>query len=164
MPWRKCLVTLNLVTRLVFGLFLFFNLAFFKVFQNNFWNKRMVFRFENCSCGWKCWECSWEKFEEIQFFPLFSRYGEVVPLGSNYLPSYAEGVRTGIKELGPKLLGLDPRQTRVIYSVMDYELKGHPYVKSPIDMACWDILGKVTKIWKQCMLGILNIHEIVRIL
>ena len=75
------------------------------------------------------------------FFLL--RYGEVVPLGSNYLPSYAEGVRTGIKNLGPKLLGLDPRQTRVIYSVMDYELKGHPYVKSPIDMACWDILGKV---------------------
>ena len=62
------------------------------------------------------------------------------------MPSYAKGVRTGIKELGPKLLGLDPRQTRVIYSVMDYELKGHPYVKSPIDMACWDILGKVTKI------------------
>ncbi len=23
-------------------------------------------------------------------------------------------------------------------------LKGHPYVKSPIDIACWDILGKVT--------------------
>ena len=22
-------------------------------------------------------------------------------------------------------------------------MKGHPYVKSPIDMACWDILGKV---------------------
>ena len=29
---------------------------------------------------------------------------------------------------------------------MDYELKGHPYVKSPIDMACWDILGKVIKL------------------
>ena len=26
---------------------------------------------------------------------------------------------------------------------MDFHLKGHPYVKSPIDMACWDILGKV---------------------
>ena len=80
----------------------------------------------------------------ICFYFISFRYGEVVPLGSNYLPSYAEGVRTGIKELGPKLLGLDPRETRVIYSVMDYELKGHPYVKSPIDMACWDILGKVT--------------------
>ncbi len=26
---------------------------------------------------------------------------------------------------------------------MDKNLKGHPYVKSAIDMACWDILGKV---------------------
>jgi L-alanine-DL-glutamate epimerase-like enolase superfamily enzyme len=27
---------------------------------------------------------------------------------------------------------------------MDVALKGHPYVKSAIDMACWDILGKAT--------------------
>lgn len=26
---------------------------------------------------------------------------------------------------------------------MDHNLKGHPYVKSALDMACWDILGKV---------------------
>jgi hypothetical protein len=71
------------------------------------------------------------------------RYGEVVPLGPNYLPSYAAGVRSGIKELGPKLIGQDPTQIRVINTFMDYHLKGHPYVKSPIDMACWDILGKV---------------------
>jgi L-alanine-DL-glutamate epimerase-like enolase superfamily enzyme len=29
---------------------------------------------------------------------------------------------------------------------MDAALKGHPYVKSGIDIACWDILGKVTKL------------------
>jgi L-alanine-DL-glutamate epimerase-like enolase superfamily enzyme len=28
---------------------------------------------------------------------------------------------------------------------MDAALKGHPYVKSGIDMACWDILGQVTE-------------------
>ena len=71
------------------------------------------------------------------------RYGEVVPLGPNYLPSYAAGVRAGIKELGPRLIDQDPTQLRVINAHMDYHLKGHPYVKSPIDMACWDILGKV---------------------
>jgi L-alanine-DL-glutamate epimerase-like enolase superfamily enzyme len=27
---------------------------------------------------------------------------------------------------------------------MDAALKGHPYVKSALDMACWDILGKAT--------------------
>ena len=26
---------------------------------------------------------------------------------------------------------------------MDYLLQGHPYVKTAIDVACWDILGKV---------------------
>ena len=71
------------------------------------------------------------------------RYGEVVPLGPNYLPSYAAGVRAGIKELGPRLIDHDPTQLRVINAHMDYHLKGHPYVKSPLDMACWDILGKV---------------------
>ncbi|MBI3665028.1 MAG: mandelate racemase/muconate lactonizing enzyme family protein [Acidobacteria bacterium] len=48
-------------------------------------------------------------------------YGEICPLGSAYLPAYAAGVRAGIAELAPHLIGL----------------------KSPLDMACWDILGKV---------------------
>merc|ERR1712038_586428 len=29
---------------------------------------------------------------------------------------------------------------------MDYVMKGHPYVKSGIDIACWDILGKFTNL------------------
>ena len=68
-----------------------------------------------------------------------------MPLGPNYLPSYAAGVREGLRELGPKLIGQDPTQIRVLNAFMDYNLKGHPYVKSPVDMACWDILGKVTE-------------------
>ena len=67
----------------------------------------------------------------------------MVPLGTNYLASYASGVRVGLKELCPKLIGQDPTQIKVINNFMDFHLKGHPYVKSPIDMACWDILGKV---------------------
>ena len=70
--------------------------------------------------------------------------GEVCPLGPNYLPSYAKGVRTGLQELGPKLIGMDPTEIGKLNTYMDYHLKGHPYVKSPIDMACWDILGKET--------------------
>lgn len=70
-------------------------------------------------------------------------YGEVCPLGPAYLPAYAEGARTGIAELGPSLLGLDPTQLGVLNGAMDAALKGHPYVKSPIDVACWDILGQV---------------------
>ena len=36
--------------------------------------------------------------------------GEVCPLGPFYLPAYAAGARAGIAELGPHLLGRDPRQ------------------------------------------------------
>jgi cis-L-3-hydroxyproline dehydratase len=71
-------------------------------------------------------------------------YGEVCPLGSAYLPAYAEGARTGIRALGPSLIGSDPTELGAINQLMDQRLRGHPYVKSPLDMACWDILGKVT--------------------
>jgi len=71
-------------------------------------------------------------------------YGEVCPLGPFYLPAYAEGVRAGLKELGPHLLGFDPRELAKLNQRMDAALKGHPYVKSGIDIACWDLLGKTT--------------------
>jgi L-alanine-DL-glutamate epimerase-like enolase superfamily enzyme len=40
-------------------------------------------------------------------------------------------------------MGLDPRELLKVNQRMDAALKGHPYVKSGIDMACWDILGQV---------------------
>jgi L-alanine-DL-glutamate epimerase-like enolase superfamily enzyme len=69
-------------------------------------------------------------------------FGEVCPLGPFYLPAYAEGVRAGVRELGPHLIGADPRQLGRLNRIMDAALKGHPYVKSGIDIACWDILGQ----------------------
>ena len=39
-------------------------------------------------------------------------YGEVCPLGPVYLAAYARGVRTGLEELAPQLLGVDPTQLR----------------------------------------------------
>jgi L-alanine-DL-glutamate epimerase-like enolase superfamily enzyme len=71
-------------------------------------------------------------------------WGEVCPLGPFYLPAYAAGARAGIAELAPRLLGEDPRQLGRVNSLMDAALKGHPYVKSAIDMACWDLLGQAT--------------------
>lgn len=71
-------------------------------------------------------------------------FGENTPLGPFYLPAYAEGTRAGIQMLAPSLIGLDATRLNNLNAVMDRVLKGHPYVKSAIDMACWDILGKVT--------------------
>jgi L-alanine-DL-glutamate epimerase-like enolase superfamily enzyme len=80
-------------------------------------------------------------------------HGEVCPLGPAYLPSYAAGARTGIAELAPRLIGQDPRQLDRINLSMDAALKGHPYVKSALDMACWDILGQAAGLPVATLLG-----------
>jgi L-alanine-DL-glutamate epimerase-like enolase superfamily enzyme len=73
-----------------------------------------------------------------------SGYGEICPLGPAYLPAYAAGARTGIAEVAPHLLGMDPTELQVMNRRMDQVLRGHPYVKSALDMACWDLLGKAS--------------------
>lgn len=69
-------------------------------------------------------------------------WGEVCPLGPFYLPAFAQGARAGIYELEEVLIGASPVELGKLNRNMDIRLKGHPYVKSAIDMACWDILGK----------------------
>jgi L-alanine-DL-glutamate epimerase-like enolase superfamily enzyme len=80
-------------------------------------------------------------------------HGEVCPLGPYYLPAYAEGARTGIGVLAPKLLGADPRDLAKLNRLMDREMLGHPYVKSAIDIACWDILGQAANLPVATLLG-----------
>lgn len=72
-----------------------------------------------------------------------SGFGEVCPLGPFYLPAFGPGARAGIGELSASLIGQDPTAIGPINQLMDRALLGHPYVKSAIDMACWDLLGKV---------------------
>ena len=80
-------------------------------------------------------------------------YGEACPLGPVYLPSYAKGVRAGLSELAPALIGEDPTQLGKLNQVMDQAMKGHPYVKAPVDVACWDVLGKVANLPASDLLG-----------
>jgi L-alanine-DL-glutamate epimerase-like enolase superfamily enzyme len=80
-------------------------------------------------------------------------YGECCPLGPAYLPAYAAGVRAGLKEIAPKLIGADPAHLAVLNRRMDEAMRGHPYVKAPVDVACWDILGKAAKLPVYALLG-----------
>jgi L-alanine-DL-glutamate epimerase-like enolase superfamily enzyme len=80
-------------------------------------------------------------------------WGEVCPLGPFYLPAYGPGARAGIAELGPALIGEDPRELGRLNRKMDEALKGHPYVKSALDMACWDLLGKAAGLPVCTLLG-----------
>ncbi len=70
-------------------------------------------------------------------------WGEGCPWGHTYLPAHGPGIRAGLEILAPALLGEDPRALDHLNRLMDVQLPGHPYVKSPLDMACWDILGQV---------------------
>jgi len=80
-------------------------------------------------------------------------FAEVCPLGSAYMDAYARGVPSGIEEMGSLLVGKDPCQINVINSLMDSAMTGHNYIKSPLDIACWDILGKVTGVPVCTLLG-----------
>jgi cis-L-3-hydroxyproline dehydratase len=80
-------------------------------------------------------------------------WGEVCPLGPAYLPAYARGARAGIAELAPQLLGADPLALGELNERMDRAMRGHPYVKSAIDMACWDLLGHASGLPVATLMG-----------
>jgi L-alanine-DL-glutamate epimerase-like enolase superfamily enzyme len=69
-------------------------------------------------------------------------WGESTPFGSTYVAAHALGVRAGIAEIAPHLIGLDPRHVDRINEAMDDALLGHEHAKAAIDIACWDVFGK----------------------
>ncbi len=79
-----------------------------------------------------------------------SGWGEGCPWGNTYLPAHGSGIRAGLELLAPAVIGHDPCALDALNRVMDTALPGHPYVKSAIDIACWDILGQVAglPLWK----------------
>lgn len=91
------------------------------------------------------------KFEEIDstFVRIetdegLSGWGEGCPWGHTYLPAHGPGLRAALSLLAPALIGRDPRALDDINRHMDVTLPGHPYAKAPLDIACWDLLGKAT--------------------
>ena len=77
-------------------------------------------------------------------------WGEGCPWGHTYLPAHGPGIRAGLETLAPAILGQDPCALDDLNRSMDVALPGHPYVKSAVDIACWDILGQRANlpIWK----------------
>lgn len=68
--------------------------------------------------------------------------GEFTPCGENYMVAHSEGVEALLRLVAPSLLGEDPRQVARIEALLDHLVQGHGYAKSPIDIACWDLLGQ----------------------
>lgn len=53
----------------------------------------------------------------------------------------------------PVLLDQDPTQISVIHALMDRCIKGHPYAKAAIDIACYDLAGKALDVPVSTLLG-----------
>ena len=70
-------------------------------------------------------------------------YGETCPAGPTYQPEHARGARAALAEMAPHLIGEDPLKANALHRNMDAHLNGHNYAKAAIDMAHWDLMGKV---------------------
>jgi muconate cycloisomerase len=55
--------------------------------------------------------------------------------------------------LSPALDGCDPGQLGVVHGRMDRAVKGHPYAKAAVDMACYDAAGKALGVSVADLLG-----------
>ena len=70
-------------------------------------------------------------------------YGETCPAGPTYQPEHALGARAALAEMAPHLIGEDPLKAGHLHRNMDGRLDGHNYAKAAIDIAHWDLMGKV---------------------
>ncbi len=70
-------------------------------------------------------------------------YGETCPVGPVYQPHHALGARSALQEMAPHLIGTNALKINCVYDAMDAALNGHAYAKAAVDIALWDISGKV---------------------
>ena len=81
-----------------------------------------------------------------------SGWGEVCPI-PHYLPAYARGVRPALEDLAPVVIGADPVGPEAVMARADAWLQGHAYAKSALDLALWDITGRVAGLPLHALLG-----------
>ena len=80
-------------------------------------------------------------------------FAEVCPLGATYLPGFAGGVIAALEEIGPAVLGVDVTSLGAVADAMETALRGHGYAKSVLEVACWDLLGKIVDVPCHVLLG-----------
>ncbi|MEM1160568.1 MAG: enolase C-terminal domain-like protein [Pseudomonadota bacterium] len=91
-------------------------------------------------------ECLDATFVKVETDAGLTGWGEGTPWGHTYVPAHGPGIRAGLQTIAPFVIGLDPRKVLEVERAMDLALPGHLYVKSPIDMACWDIAGQAANL------------------
>ncbi len=68
--------------------------------------------------------------------------GESGTVGATFDAQHLAGQIAGITSLASTVLGLDPRRPQSVHRRMTAALTGHPYCKSPIDIAVWDLAAR----------------------
>lgn len=81
-----------------------------------------------------------------------SGWGEVCPI-PHYLPAYAGGVLSALQDMAAVIIGADPVGPEALMARLDAYLKGHVYAKSVVDMALWDLTGKVAGLPLHALFG-----------
>jgi L-alanine-DL-glutamate epimerase-like enolase superfamily enzyme len=81
---------------------------------------------------------------EIETDAGVSGLGEVCPIGTYYMRGWADAARVGIPYIARMILGEDPFAVERLNRHWDDQFKDDLYVKAPVDMALWDIMGKAT--------------------
>jgi L-alanine-DL-glutamate epimerase-like enolase superfamily enzyme len=79
-------------------------------------------------------------------------WGEVCPI-PHYLPAYANGVAPAVQEMAPVLLGAAPVGPEALMDRLERHLMGHPYAKSAIDTALWDLTAQAAGLPLYALLG-----------
>jgi L-alanine-DL-glutamate epimerase-like enolase superfamily enzyme len=70
-------------------------------------------------------------------------FGESCTLGTNYIEAFPAGVEATIRELAPVVLEQPLLEPEVVVRAMDAAVLGHLAGKAAIDVALWDLRGKV---------------------
>lgn len=69
-------------------------------------------------------------------------WGEVCPVGPLYAPVQPGGVRAALSDMGASLVGL-PVQPLTVQRALDQVVNGQNYAKAAIDIAVYDLWGKL---------------------
>ncbi|TAM66676.1 MAG: mandelate racemase [Microbacteriaceae bacterium] len=71
-----------------------------------------------------------------------------------YFGESPETVQVVIRDyLLPAITGMDPAHISLIHAAMDKAVKGHPYAKASVDIACYDLAGKASGVPVSTLLG-----------
>lgn len=81
-------------------------------------------------------------------------WGEVCPI-PHYLPAYAGGVAPALNDLAPVILSADGLAlgAEAMMQAANHHLQGHVYAKSALDIALWDLTGKVAGLSLHMLFG-----------